>query len=76
MTAVASGLSAYRSERGSSSATRQTPYRLSQNADQHRCSERKAAIRAAAWGVGIALLRERGKVVTVHGRGSYVTPDT
>ena len=22
----------------------------------------------------IALLRERGKVVTVHGRGSYVTP--
>jgi DNA-binding GntR family transcriptional regulator len=24
----------------------------------------------------IALLRERGKVVTVHGRGSYVTPDT
>ena len=24
----------------------------------------------------MALLRERGKVVTVHGRGSYVTPDT
>lgn len=24
----------------------------------------------------IALLRERSKVVTVHGRGSYVTPDT
>jgi DNA-binding GntR family transcriptional regulator len=22
----------------------------------------------------IALLRDRGKVVTVHGRGSYVTP--
>lgn len=47
MTALASGLSAYRSESGSSSATRHTPSCLSQNADQHRCSERKAVIPAA-----------------------------
>src|ERR1700747_679726 len=48
MTVLASVRSAYRSELGSSSATRPTPCSLSQNADQHRCSERKAAIRAAA----------------------------
>ena len=48
MTASASRLTAYSSESGSFSETRQTPSRLSQNADQERCSARNAAIRAAA----------------------------
>ena|SRR6266568_8068163 len=52
ITTSAWGLSAYRSESGSSSATRHTPKRLSQNADQDRCSARNAAIRAAAKGSG------------------------
>jgi hypothetical protein len=48
ITAAASRLSAYRSESGSSWKTRQTPSLLSQQADQHRCADRNAAIRAAA----------------------------
>lgn len=52
ITASASGLSAYRSESASSSATRQTPYLLSQNADQEGFTARNAAIREAAQGVG------------------------
>jgi hypothetical protein len=52
ITASASRLTAYNSESGSFSETRHTPSRLSQNADQDRCSARNAAIRAAAWGVG------------------------
>ena len=52
ITVSASRLTAYSSESGSSSDTRQTPWRLSQNAVQHRCSARNAAIWAAAYGVG------------------------
>jgi len=48
MTVSASSLSAYRSESGSSWETRQTPVCLSQKADQHRCSDKNAAMRAAA----------------------------
>jgi len=47
-TVSASRLTAYNSDSGSSSETRQTPSRLSQNADQDRCSARNAATRAAA----------------------------
>ena len=48
ITVSASRLTAYSSESGSFSETRQTPSRLSQNAVQDRCSARNAAIRAAA----------------------------
>ncbi len=48
ITVSASRLSAYRSESGSSWQTRHTPSRLSQKADQHRCSAKNAAMRAAA----------------------------
>jgi hypothetical protein len=48
ITVSASRLTAYSSESGSFSETRQTPWRLSQNAVQDRCSARNAAIRAAA----------------------------
>ena len=47
ITVSASRLTAYRLESGSFSETRQTPWRLSQNAVQDRCSARNAAIRAA-----------------------------
>jgi hypothetical protein len=64
----ASRLTAYNSESGSSSETRQTPSFLSQNADQDRCSARNAATRAAAEGVGrlIALLMNSILVHLVH----------
>jgi Enoyl-(Acyl carrier protein) reductase len=47
ITASTSRLSAYKSESGSSSETRQTRYFLCQEADQHKCSARNEAIGAA-----------------------------
>jgi hypothetical protein len=68
ITVSASRLTAYNPESGSCSETRQTPSRLSQNAVQERCSARKAATRAAAWGVGrlIASLIIKKIVHLVH----------
>ena len=48
ITTSASGLWTYRSEPGSSSAARHSPACLSQKSDEHKCSERNAAMRAAA----------------------------
>ena len=47
ITVSASRLTAYNSDSGSSSETRQTPSRSSQNADHDRCSARNAADRLA-----------------------------
>src|SRR5580658_8632526 len=52
MTVSASLLAAYSPEPGSSSATRHTPNRLSQNTDQHGCSHTTRMSRAAASGAG------------------------
>ena len=54
ITLSTSRLTAYNSESGSFSETRQTPSRLSQNADQQGCSARKAVTWEAAYGVGRA----------------------
>jgi len=50
ITASAFAASAYRSESGSSSAARQSPYRLSQKTDQRGWSCRKLVMRAACPG--------------------------
>jgi hypothetical protein len=65
ITVSASQLTAYSPESGSSSETRQTPSRLSQNADQDRCSARNAATLAAAYGVG-RLIESVTATILVH----------
>jgi hypothetical protein len=52
ITMSASWLSTYRSEFGSFSETRHTPWRLSQKADHDRCPARNVATLAASQGPG------------------------
>jgi len=57
MTLAASGLSAYNSESGSSSAARQRRYFGSQNTDHCWCSRTMPLIRTASSGVGWLVMR-------------------
>jgi hypothetical protein len=65
ITVSALRLSAYRSEFGSFSETRQTLWRLSQKADHDRCSARNVATLAASYGVG-RLLTSVIRPILVH----------
>jgi len=67
---AASELSAYRSESGSSSATRQRWYFGSQNTDHCGCSRRRLVIRATSSGAGKLVTRVFpgwGNRVAAHG---------
>jgi hypothetical protein len=68
---AASGLSAYRSESGSSSAARQRWYFGSQNTDHCGCSRRRPVIRATSSGAGRLVTRvfpDSGGRVATHGQ--------
>jgi NAD(P)-dependent dehydrogenase (short-subunit alcohol dehydrogenase family) len=79
ITASTSQLSAYKSESGSSSETRQTRYFLCQEADQHKCSARNEAI-GAARSIGRPIAVELARagydvVLTGTGRAPQRYPD-
>ncbi len=57
MTVAGSGLSAYRSESGSSSVARHRWYFGSQNNDHRWCSRRRQVIRTMSWGAGRLVTR-------------------